>query len=111
MNEFAKLRFGLYIFIVGILLYLFHLGEALGASKTSKYLSWILKLGRVSVSLLFHCCLVFLLCLEKSSRSEKTFQTYIQELQLAQPEIQWSIQNYHFEEICAFALWKCQSVD
>ncbi|CAK9100708.1 Poly [ADP-ribose] polymerase tankyrase (dTNKS) (Poly [ADP-ribose] polymerase) (Protein poly-ADP-ribosyltransferase tankyrase) [Durusdinium trenchii] len=62
---------GLIIFGTGIILYLFHLIEALCRSKTSKYLCWIL--------------------------SETDFQGYVKELQEAEPKIKWTIQCYHYE--------------
>ncbi|CAE7257438.1 Tnks [Symbiodinium sp. CCMP2592] len=63
---------GLVMVIVGVLLYLSHLLEALCRSKTSKYLSYIF--------------------------SETEFQSYVKEVQAAKPQIRWTIQNYHWEE-------------
>ena len=62
---------GIFALIIGILLYWFHVMHTLCKSKTSKYLYWIM--------------------------SELDFQGYVKELQAAEPQIQWTIQNYHYE--------------
>ena len=56
----------------GVWFFIWYISLKRYASKTSKYLSWIL--------------------------SETEFASYVKELQSAKPEITWTIQNYHYEE-------------